>query len=207
MRRLLPLLALAMVGCATPYGKSAPGWVVRKMSYEGRLWLLDAEEELAVAQLKLEEAEAEHERARKARASAERKLARAAKAVEAVDAEKDAPTLAANEAEAFLEYALAAEAQAADRVELERLSLHCARARYELAKIQVAKKVRLADADELDEAPLAKQARRCEEDLEELRDQSRQLEVRVSRARAEWERRRSQLSQRVSLARPGPYLE
>ncbi len=76
MRRLLPLLALAMVGCATPYGKSAPGWVVRKMSYEGRLWLLDAEEELAVAQLKLEEAEAEHERARKARASAERKLAR-----------------------------------------------------------------------------------------------------------------------------------
>jgi chromosome segregation ATPase len=208
MNRLLVGTALLLLsGCATQYGKRAPGGVVGKLSYEGRVWLLDSERELAIVQERVNEAVSDVGHATEDRDAAERRLSKVAGEVEQIDKDTDGPTLAVREAKAQVVWALAQEQAALARREVEQFALTCARARYELAIVEIAKKVKGEDAEALSPDELADQADRCNDELLERRAKLRELEDKPRLARSEWDRRRSALARKNKLIRPGPYVE
>jgi chromosome segregation ATPase len=201
VRFALPGLALALAGCAN-LPVRAPGWLTADMTYEGRMLLMDAEEQLAVAQTEAGEAELEVERAQAKVREAEKHLDKA-RDDDRVDEESRRRWI--HETEGEVSFREAAREHALAERDAAQLSVRCARIRYELAKVEVSQKLRQPGAEEIAIEPFKSAQAECEGELAESRERVRQLSDSQLRAQAEWTRRKAARS-RVS-SRPGPYIE
>lgn len=201
VRLALPALTLALVGCANVPVR-APGWITADMTYEGRMLLLDAEEQLAVAQTEAREAELDIERSHAQVREAERHLDKA-RDDDRVDEESRRRWI--HEAEGEVAFRQATEERAVAERDAANVSVRCARIRYELTKVDVAQKLRQPGAEEIATDPFKSALGECEGELTESRERVHQLSDGQLRAQAEWNRRKAARN-RVS-SRPGPYLE
>jgi hypothetical protein len=200
--RLLLIAALAVAsGCATT--SSAPPQLLGGMSFEGRLWLLDAEEELAVAEARLEQGQLDFNRTETEVYEAEARLSK----IGEDDEGSGVPALAAKEAKGQLFYAHAGRDHAALNVEVASDALVCARIRYELAKVNVAVKLKVPGSEEVEVEEFEQRAANCEKKLSKREDELRELLEKRAAAKVTWERRKAALAKKSRVARPGPYVE
>ena len=208
MRRAA-LLALLCVGCGTRYGKRVPSELVERLPYETRIDLLEAENDLAVAYDKVDEAQNEIDRTRAAIRRAKRDVNAAD---DAADDAKDAPTrevakLAEQEAQARLDYLRARQELNAEDRDVEDLALTCAKARFELARLDAAQKAKVEGAESLDRKAFDGQVKACDQDLARRRDDEKPAKANLDKVQAGWEMRKQALAQKTFDARASPYVE
>jgi hypothetical protein len=203
------LVALGLLGCGPRYGKRVPSEMVTKLPYETRIELLEAENLLAVAVDKVDEAENELVRTRAA-------IRRAKKQHDAADDElddaKDARSrevaqLALAETEARIEYLRARQELNDQEQDLAELSLRCAHARFEVARLQAAKKAKVEDAQEIDPKDFDEQVKSCDAEVKSERAEEKPAQDRVEAVQATWEKSKEALAQKTFAARASPYVE
>lgn len=195
--RLAIAVGLAsLCGCATGAG-NAPGFLLRGLTYEGRLMLLDAEENFAAAQVRAEQAHAELDRAEDLVSEARSRVSRFE--------DDDKPWT--KEARAQLTYAQVTVEWAAEAVRVAGADAGCVRVRYELAKVESARKTSVDGAAEVQPDAWASEARECEEKLEEQRAGLHGLQEKRFRAKAAWDETKTLLARQSRRPRPGPFVE
>jgi hypothetical protein len=204
------LLAIGLLsGCGPKYGMRVPSEMVARLPYETRIELLEAENQLAVAVDKVDEAENEIDRTR---AGIRRAKRQADAADDQIDDAKDATSkevarLAKDEAESRIEYLRARQGLNDHRRESAELALRCAHARFEVARLQAATKAKVEGAHELDAKDFDGQVKDCEKELAELRGEEKPAQTELQTAQASWEKRKEALAQKTFAARASPYVE
>jgi hypothetical protein len=208
--RLLALGLLVLgLGCGPGYNKRVPDGLVAKLPYEARIELLEAENDLAVAVEKRDEAENEVLRTRAAIREA-RSRVRAAddelgRAKEA--ASQEVAQLALAEGQARLAFHRARQALNLERREIDQLSLQCALARYQLARLTAARRAKVAGSEKLDPAAFEGQVKGCEDEVKTRQAKAMPKEQALLAARTDWEQRKTTLAQKTFDARASPFVE
>ena len=215
MRPSLPLLLLATTltlgaACGPRYGHRVPDKRVQNLPFESRIELLAAENDLALAVDRRDEADNEISRARE---HLRRAKSRRSEAKQEVSRAKDALSrevaeLALAEANARLDYLRAKQKVNVARADIEQLSLRCALARFELARLAAARKTKVEGSEQLSQERFEMQAKACEEDVQSRRaklaeGKSQEAEA----ARVAWEAERQALAKKTFDARASPWVE
>ncbi len=205
-RAALLLSALALTACGA---KRVPSALLEKLPYESRIELLEAENDLALAVDHLDEAQSEVSRSRDGIRRAKARLSAAKEEVDnAEDAQsKEVAELAVAEAEARVDLMRARQAVNVEMLALKTLELQCARARFELARLTVARKAKVEGSEKLSPEAFEAQAKSCDAKAAE-----RKVEMKVEEAAAEaahqaWEAKRGALAKKTFDARASPYVE
>jgi hypothetical protein len=210
MKRIVLLLTLPLLAaCSAPYGLRVPDQMVEKLPYETRIELLEAENDLALAIDRLDEASSEILRARdnirraRSRAKdAEQELERADDAVS-----REVAQLTIEEAGARVEYLRARQRLNVSLQEVEQLALRCAFARFEVARVAAARKAKVEGSEELDPKEFEAQAAECAAEEKELRAGLTQENSDEKSAREAWEAKKTALARKTFDARTSPYVE
>jgi chromosome segregation ATPase len=203
---LLVAMALLAAGCGM---RRVPGNVLDRLPYEAKIELLEAENDLAVAVDRLDEARSEVARARdRIRRGKDR---RSAASREVSDA-KDAPSrlvaeLAVTESEKRVDWLRAQQKVNAKEEDLADRNLTCAFARYEQARLAAARKAKLEGSERLDPADFEKQVKDCEARYAEEKDQVKASATEAEAARATWDQARAALAKKTFDARASPFVE
>ena len=146
MRALLTsaILLLVLSACGPKYGMRVPDKVVSNLPFETRIELLEAENELAVAIDRRDEAQNEILRARDHLRRAKDRLSAAEDEIDAAKDEvsREVAQLALAEAKARVHYMRSKQEVDVWRHEIEELALRCAGDRYEVARLTAAKQAR-----------------------------------------------------------------
>jgi len=205
---LIALGALA-AGCGPRYGKRVPNELVAKLPYEARIDLLESENDLGVAIDQRDEAENEVLRTRNSiRRARDRKTAAEREVGEAKDqVSRDVARLAVGESEARLEYLRAKQEENIAMQERDDLALECAWSTYELAKLNAARKAKVAGAEKLELKEFEAQPKNCQTDVVARQLLATERAKRSAKAKSEWETKRSALSEKTFGARASPYVE
>jgi hypothetical protein len=205
---LLPSLLL-LAACGPRYGMRVPDEMVKKLPYETRIELLEAENDLAVAIDKADQASSEIGRARdnirraRSRAkAAEQELDRAEDAIS-----KEVAKLTIEEAESRVEYLRARQHLNVSLLEVEQLALRCAFARFELARVSAARKAKVAGSEELDPKNFEAQVAECDASVKEERASLGGNTTDEKTAREAWEAKKAALAKKTFDARTSPYVE
>ena len=209
MKRFVLLTLPLLAACGPKYGMRVPDEMVNKLSYETRIELLEAENDLALAIDKLDEASSEIVRARdnirraRSRAQdAEKELERADDAVS-----REVAQLTIEEAEARVEYLRARQRLNVSLQEIEQLALRCAFARFEVARVTAARKAKVEGSEELDPKEFEAQAATCAAEEKELRAGLANENSDEKTAREAWEAKKAALAKKTFDARTSPYVE
>ncbi len=212
MRRLWVVAAVAGalgLSCSPRYAKKVPSELVAKLPYEVRIELLEAENDLGVAVDQRDEAESEVLRTRNAiRRARDRKAAAEREVGQANDqVSREVARLAVDEAAARIEYLRVHQDVNLALQERDDLALQCAWARYELAKLNAARKAKVAGAEKLPLKEFEEQPKQCQAEVV-----NKQLRVtgetkRAEKVKAEWEVKKSALAKKTFDARASPYVE
>jgi hypothetical protein len=209
MKRIVLLTLPLLAACGPKYGLRVPDEMVTKLSYETRIELLEAENDLALAIDKLDEASSEIVRARdnirraRSRAKdAEKELERAEDAVS-----REVAQLTIEEAEARVEYLRARQRLNVSLEEVEQLALRCAFARFEVARVTAARKAKVEGSEELDPKEFEAQAAACAAEEKELRAGLANENSDEKAAREAWEAKKAALAKKTFDARTSPYVE
>jgi hypothetical protein len=209
MKRFVLLTLPLLAACGPKYGLRVPDEMVTKLSYETRIELLEAENDLALAIDKLDEASSEIVRARD---NIRRARSRAQDAEQELDRAEDAVSrevaqLTIEEAEARVEYLRARQRLNVSLEEVEQLALRCAFARFELARVAAARKAKVEGSEELEPREFEGQVAECEAEEKELRAGLAQENSDEKAAREAWEARKAALARKTFDARTSPYVE
>lgn len=199
-------MALALPACGP---KRVPSDVLEKLPYESRIELLEAENELALAVDHLDEAKNEVQRTREAIRRAKDRLSAAEKEVgDARDQQsKEVATLAVAEANARVEYLRARQKVNTSNEDVQDSELRCAHERFELARVNVARKAKVRGAEGLKPEKFEKQVKSCEADVARERTEMKEKSKKVELARNEWDKRKTVLAKKTFDARASPYVE
>ncbi len=202
---LLPLLA----ACGPRYGMRVPDDMVKKLPYETRIELLEAENDLAVAIDRVDTSQGEILRARD---NIRRARSRAEAAEEELDRAEDTVSrevaqLTIEEAEARVEYLRARQRLNVDLLEVEELALRCAFARFELARAKAARKSKVEGSEELELKDFEEQIAECEAEVKEERAELTGSTAEEKAAREAWEAKKAALAKKTFDARTSPYVE
>lgn len=202
---LLPLLA----ACGPRYGLRVSDDMVKKLPYETRIELLEAENDLALAIDRLDQASSEITRARD---NIRRARSRAEAAEEELDRAEDAISrevaqLTIDEAEARVEYLRARQRLNVDLEEVEQLALRCAFARFELARVEAARKAKVEGSEELEPQEFQAQVTECDAEVKEERAELAAGASEEKAAREAWEAKKAALAKKTFDARTSPYVE
>ena len=137
------ILLLAM-GCGGKYGRTVPDDMVNKLTYENKIDLVEAENDLFVAYDRVDETENEILRTRDQIRRAKRSESAAGDEIgQARDpGSKEVALLARDEAQARVTYLRARQDVNVRNKELEELNRQCAVARYQLARLTAVQKVK-----------------------------------------------------------------
>lgn len=208
MKRALALL-LALAACGPRYGKRVPNELVERLPYESRIELLEAENDLALAIDRLDEAHAEILRTRDALRRAKSRLAAAEDEVGAADdaVSREVAGLAVAEAEARVTWLRARQEVNARTEEVAALALRCAHARFEQARLNVARKAKVEGSESLDPAAFEAQIKACDAEVVELRNEMKDQTAGAAAAKDAWEKQKSALARKTFDARASPYVE
>lgn len=209
MRKAPWLLLALLAACGPKYGKRVPNGLLEKLPYEVRIELLEAENDLALAIDRVDEAQAEISRARDA---LRRGKARLSAAEDEVDRAEDAVSrevaeLAVLEAEARVEYIRSRQKVNVRNLALQELALRCAFARFEEARLGLARKAKVEGSESLSPQDFAEQVKACDEELAEKRAAAKELTEAAVAAKAEWEKHKAALAKKTFDARASPFVE
>jgi hypothetical protein len=202
----LTFLALAAGGCGA---KRVPNDVLEKLPYESRIELLEAENELALAVDHLDESHNEVLRTREAiQRAKDRRSSAKSEVGDAKDAvSKEVAELAVEEADARVEYLRARQKVNAANEDLQGVELRCARERFELARVTVARRAKVKGAEGLTPEKFEKQVKSCEADVADRRKEMKETIQSAELAKVAWEKRKTVLAKKTFDARASPYVE
>jgi hypothetical protein len=202
-------MVLLILGCGGKYGRTVPDDLVGKLSYENKIDLVEAENDLFVAYDKVDESENEVLRTRD--------LIRRAKKSEGLASDeigqardptsKEVAQLARDEAQARVDYLRARQDLNVRNKELEEQNRQCAVARYQLARLTAVRKVKVPGSERYDPKEFERQVKLCEAELADRKKRSKPDQDRVEKARAEWEKKRDVLARKTFDARASPFVE
>ncbi len=199
-------LALLLTGCGI---KRLPPDLVSRLPYESKIELLEAENELALAIDHLDEAQSEVNRTRDAIRRAKDRYG-AAKG-ERGDAENDrareVAELAVLEADARVEFLRARQDVNVETLGLKERGLTCAHAKFELARVNVARKAKVEGSESVDPKDFEEQAKACDERVTQQKAEMAETEKRAAELRAAWEKTKDALAKKTFDARASPYVE
>ena len=202
-------ILLLALGCSGKYGRTVPDDLVNKLTYENKIDLVEAENDLFVAYDKVDETDNEILRTRD-------QIRRAKKSESLASGEigqaKDQPTkdlavLARDEAQARVEYLRAKQDLNVKNRELDELGRTCAITRYQAARLTAVRKVKVPGSERYDNKDFESQVKRCESDAADRKKNSKPDQDRLDKARAEWEKKRDLLARKTFDARASPFVE
>ncbi|RKH45230.1 hypothetical protein [Corallococcus sicarius] len=208
-RTLLLSLTLLASACGPRYGMRVPDSLVKKLPYETRIELLEAENDLALAIDRVDETDNEVNRARE-------NIRRAKSRQEAAEDEEDrAPDassrevaqLAIAESEARVEYLRAHQRLNVGLRDVEKLSLRCAFSKFELARLTAARKAKVEGSERLDPKDYEEQVSECEAAVKEERAELAEDTKEAQTAKEAWEAKKAALAKKTFDARASPYVE
>ena len=205
-RLVLAACTVLAFGCGA---KRVPPAMLEKLPYESRIELLEAENELAVSIDHVDEAHAEILRTREALRRAKDRVKAADDEIDAADdaVSKDVAKLALTEAEARVGYLRAKQDVNVESEEVEAYALKCAYARFELARVKVARKAKVEGAESLSPETFEGQVKACEEGLAKRVEKRKEQETEATTARESWEKEKEELAKKTFDARASPYVE
>jgi hypothetical protein len=208
-RTVLPLLLLLAAACGPRYGMRVPDTLVSKLPYESRIELLESENDLALAIDKVDEAHNEILRARDAlRRAKAREQAAGEEENRAPDAaSREVAKLAIEEARARVEHLRARQRLNVALRDVEQLSLRCAFARFEQARLQAARKAKVEGSEKLDPGKYEAQVSKCEAAVKEERAALAADTAQEKTTREAWEVKKAALAKKTFDARASPYVE
>ncbi len=200
------LLAFVIGGCGA---KRVPNDVLEKLPYESRIELLEAENDLALAVDHLDEAGNEVSRTRDAiRRAKDRRSSAKDEVGDAKDvSSKEVSQLAVEEADARVEFLRARQRVNVANEDLQEIELSCARERFELARVNVARKAKVKGSEGLSPESFEKQVKSCEADVAAHRKEIKEKQQKAELAKTDWEKRRTVLARKTFDARASPYVE
>lgn len=204
------LLSLVLVVAASGCGiKRVPLDVLDKLPYEAKIELLEAENDLALAVDRLDEAHAEVARARdQIRRGRDRYSAARSEVSEAADQQsREVAELAVTEADKRVEWLRAKQQVNLREEELAEKNFTCAEARYEVARLAAARKAKLEGSEDLDPARFDEQLKDCEADYAELKEKTKETSAEAETMRQDWDQARSALAKKTFDARASPFVE
>ncbi len=206
---LFPLLLLLVAACGPRYGMRVPDKLVAKLPYESRIELLEAENDLALAIDRVDEANNETSRARDAirRARARLKAAKDEEDRAPDEASREVARLAIDEAEARVTYLRAKQRLNVSLREVEELALRCAFARFELARLLAARKAKVEGSEKLQPERFESQVSECENETQKEREALAEDTAQEKTAREAWEVKKEALAKKTFDARASPYVE
>ncbi|MCA2980321.1 MAG: hypothetical protein INH41_26380 [Myxococcaceae bacterium] len=207
MRRLVLLASLALcAGCGL---KRVPQAILDKLPYEAKIELLEAENDLALAVDRLDEARAEVGRTREQLRRAKDRAGAARSEVSAArdDVSREVAGLAVTEAEARVAWLRARQRVNVRDEALAEKALTCALARYEETRLAAARKAKLEGSEDYDPAAFKQQVAACDAEYAVKRDEVKATDVEAEGVRAEWEKARAALAKKTFDARASPFVE
>lgn len=203
---LLLLALLVGAGCGL---RHVPNDVLMKLPYEAKIELLESENDLAVAVDRKDEASAAVARTKdQIRRARDRASAARSEVNQASDAvSKEIAELALIEANARVEWLRAQQGQNVKEEELAEKNVTCAYARYEVARLSIARKAKLEGSEKLDPEKFDQQLKDCEAKYAELKERLKLSDETTQAVRAEWDKARAALAKKTFDARASPYVE
>ncbi|MBI3181902.1 MAG: hypothetical protein HYZ28_07135 [Myxococcales bacterium] len=207
-RSALLLLGLFCAACAS-YGKRVPDRLLEKLPYESRIELLEAENDLALAIDRLDEAKAEILRTRDAIRRAKDRRSAAKDEVGKADDNiaREVAELAVAEADARVDFLRARQQVNVEEERIHELALRCAHARFELARVQITRKAKVEGSESLPVPDFEGQVKECEAAVAQRRAESRERAQQMAQAKDAWEKQKSALAKKTFDARASPYVE
>ena len=209
MKRILLFTLPLLAACGPRYGMHTPDEMVKKLPYETRIELLEAENELALAIDKVDEASSEIARARdnirRARSRAKAAESELDRAEDNVS--KEVAQLTIYEAEARVDFLRARQHLNVALLGVEQLALRCAFAKFELARVTAARKAKVEGSEELDPKKFEAQVADCEAAVKEERAELGSNTAEEKAAREAWEAKKAALAKKTFDARTSPYVE
>jgi chromosome segregation ATPase len=208
MTRLFCFTALALLstGCGL---KRVPLKVLEQLPYEAKIELLEAENDLALAVDRLDEARNEVARAREQIRRGKDRYSAAKDEVSAAtdQASKDVAQLAVTEADKRVEWLRAKQKVNVREEELSEKNLVCAEARYEVARLTAARKAKLEGSEKLEPETFDKQLKDCEAEYAEMKEKAKEVGAEAETMRADWDTARAALAKKTFDARASPFVE
>ena len=203
------LLLLGAAACGGKYGRTVPDDMVNKLTYENKIDLVEAENDLFVAYDRVDEAENEILRTRDQirRAKKSESLAGEEIGLARDQVSKDVAVLARDEAQARVQYLRAKQDLNTRNRTVDELGRTCAVARYQLARLTAVRKVKVPGSERYEPKDFELQVKQCEAELAERKKAAKPEQERMERARADWEKRRDVLARKTFDARASPFVE
>ncbi len=207
MKRVTLFLACAVA--ATGCMKKVPANLIEKLPYEAKIELLEAENDLAIAVDRQDEAKATINRTRDQirRAKDRRSEAKSEVSAAADDNSKAVAELAVQEADARVEYLRAQQKVNGKEEDLADQNLKCALARFESARLAAARKAKLEGSESLDPAQFDQQAKDCEKKVAEMKEAEKEQLSASEAAKQTWDKTKDALAKKTFDARASPYVE
>jgi hypothetical protein len=207
MKRFLLLLPLSLLTACGAL--RVPDSLVQRLPYETRIELLEAENDLALAIDKVDEASNEISRARDAlRRARSRQAAAEDEEDRAPDAtSREVAKLAIEEAAARVEYLRARQRLNVGLLDVEQLALKCAFARFELARLTAARKAKVEGSEALDPKDFEAQVTECDAEVVAERAGLAEDTAEEKKTREAWEAKKAALAKKTFDARASPYVE
>jgi hypothetical protein len=207
MKKSLWFAAAAVLsgGC----GKHVPDSIIEKLPYESRIDLLEAENDLAIAVDRLDEAHNEVMRTKDQIKRAKDRLSAANGEVgNAADpASRDVAELAVQEADVRIDYLKARQSVNVEEEKVADIGLSCAVARFEQSKLEVARKKKIEGSEALDPAEFEAAVKTCDEKLAAERTEAKAVAGQAEEVKNRWEASKSALAKKTFDARASPYVE
>jgi len=208
-RMTLAALVAAAWGCGPRYNLGVPREVVTKLPYESRIDLLEAENALAVAVDRVDEAQNEVLRTRESLRRSRTRLDTAhrenGRAKDAVS--QEVARLAIEEAESRIEYLRRRQELNVQNKEIEELAFRCQYARFESSRLQVAQKAKVEGSEKLKPEDFDRQIKECDAEVVARRKQTEERAKRAEEAKGAWETKRVAFAKKTFDARASPYVE
>jgi len=200
---------LLLAGCGGKYGRTVPDDLVNKLTYEDKVDLVEAENDLFVAYDRVDDAENEILRTRDQIRRAKRSESLASEEIGLArdQVSKELAQLARDEAQARVEYLRAKQELNVRTRELDELNRTCAITRYQLARLNAVRKVKVPGSERYDPKEFEHQSKQCEGDLAERKKAAKPEQERMEKARAEWEKKRDVVARKTFDARASPFVE
>jgi len=202
------LLLLGM-GCGGHYSTKVPDDLVRQLPYENKIDLLEAENELFIAYDRVDEAENvvgqtrdQIRRAKRAEGIASDEVGQSKD-----PATKEIAQLTVEEIRARIDYLRARQSLNVELVDVEEVARQCAVARYQLARLQAVRKAKIKGSESYKPEDFERQAKACEAEVAERRKDLKPDEERLTKTRADWEKKKEVLAKRTFDARASPFVE
>lgn len=199
------VLAVAATGCM----KKVPDSMIEKLPYEARIELLEAENDLAVAVDRLDEAHNEVLRTRELIQRSKSRLSAANSEVSNANGTLsiEVAQLAVVESEARVEYLKAKQKLNVMDEDLASQFLKCAYAKFELSRLTAARKAKLEGSESLAPEDFEAQVKACEDAYTEAKNVFKEKEGEANALRATWDDSKEKLAKKTFDARASPYVE